>query len=515
MMCHIEIKGKKSALRSAPESDEGLLGMAHEYQTLHVLGWVEREEQDVLGAGQKRNLVCHGHVSLPDVTAAYSDASLSLSLPLYDARTPRPACRPSQEDSQAGSDPQGGGGLRAVGRVFQRLTRRKVAADEDEWGDKQGLGADWWTVALPDNLVKDIEASVMAGESRCGAEGRTSVVFEARGCWWETEVSAEVAGVDGKRGNDEMVVGMGAGGVREVRVRLPWERKCLGSVDVQLLHTRTQQEKQLLESRRQAEEKILSQLHRLVSHCEPNTMVNLSSEEEEEVGGLRFPQALTLAVPAPRAVPLAPLYRTLFRAGVELQFITSFLRRHSLSPPSSTRNEEWAGESCGLEEWEAVGSASIRAAEASDSCVAREVVVDMLVAKGRTLLVHIFSGLVEEVLAAGRDLDIEPSKPPPEKPTDEWKKGVLAEEEARQDKCELLAEVVVRFFDAAKNNLQGTLDSAAAAAKGVGDGGQEAHHIWLFLMGIRSALRKLSGPKDEGGGGEFGGGGRPLFLYQV
>ena len=135
--------------------------------------------------------------------------------------------------------------------------------------------------------------------------------------------------------------------------------------------------------------------------------------------------------------------------------------------------------------------------------MAREVVVDMLVAKGRTLLVHIFSGLVEEVLAAGRDLDIEPSKPPPEKPTEEWRKGVLAEEEARQDKCELLAEVVVRFFDAAKKNLQGTLDSAAAA-KGVGEGGDEAHHIWLFLMGIRSALRKLSGPKDEGGGRNSG-----------
>ncbi len=144
--------------------------------------------------------------------------------------------------------------------------------------------------------------------------------------------------------------------------------------------------------------------------------------------------------------------------------------------------------------------------------MAREVVVDMLVAKGRTLLVHIFSGLVEEVLAAGRDLDIEPSKPPPEKPTEEWKKGVLAEEEARQDKCELLAEVVVRFFDAAKNNLQGTLDSAA---KGVDEGGDEAHHIWLFLMGIRSALRKLSVPEDERGREEFGGWVRPLFLYQV
>ena len=96
----------------------------------------------------------------------------------------------------------------------------------------------------------------------------------------------------------------------------------------------------------------------------------------------------------------------------------------------------------------------------------------------------------------------------------QMKKGVLAEEEARQDKCELLAEVVVRFFDAAKNNLQGTLDSAAAA-KGVGEGGDETHHIWLFLMGIRSALRKLNLPRAEGGGEEFGGWVRPMFLCQV
>ena len=160
----------------------------------------------------------------------------------------------------------GAGRLRAVGRVqhvLQRLTNKEGKASAEQApaapGGAVGSVADWWTVPLPAEAVTMLEGAVAVGEG--GGVAREQVVcgvaYEARGCWWQSQVSAVAAGLVAEGDEDDGAMGLGVGGARvgerRVRVRLPAERKVLGSVEVQLLLTRTQGEKQ----RRQARQQVL------------------------------------------------------------------------------------------------------------------------------------------------------------------------------------------------------------------------------------------------------------------
>jgi hypothetical protein len=217
----------------------GCAGMSDEYQLLHVLGWKEEEAT----ASRPRTLLCHGSVALPELlTATYSDASLSIPLALYSAQTPLPACGELENGAEEGGE--GRGGLRAVGRVLQLLTQKKGAGEGAVHEEDGAGGTDWWTVPLAADVVKGLEAAVEAEEGR-GTGGKhveSAVVYEARGCWWQTQVSAEAAGVLGGGAEEGMGMGVGLGiaGERRVRVRLPPERQLLATVDVQLILTRTQ-----------------------------------------------------------------------------------------------------------------------------------------------------------------------------------------------------------------------------------------------------------------------------------
>ena len=93
----------------------------------------------------------------------------------------------------------------------------------------------------------------------------------------------------------------------------------MGSVDVQLLLTRTQAEKQRLQRAKSAQQLRIQPLHALMCRASPTHAVggraSVGHKEEKGDCGLKFSQALILGVPAPRAVVLAPLYRILLRAG--------------------------------------------------------------------------------------------------------------------------------------------------------------------------------------------------------
>ena len=213
--------------------------MSDEYQLLHVLGWQEEEAT----ASRPRTLLCHGSVALPELlTATSSDASLSIPLALYSAQTPLPACGELQNGTEEGGE--GRAGLKAVGRVLQLLTKKKGASEGAMHEEDGAGGTDWWTVPLAGDVIKGLEAAVEVEDGR-GSGGKhveSAAVYEARGCWWQTQVSAEAAGVLGGGAEEGMGirVGLGVAGERRVRVRLPPERQLLATVDVQLTLTRTQ-----------------------------------------------------------------------------------------------------------------------------------------------------------------------------------------------------------------------------------------------------------------------------------
>lgn len=204
-----------------------------------MLGWREAEG----AGGLPRALLCHGSVALPDLMDTYSDASVSLPLSLYSAQTPFSACGELQEATDEGDE--GKGRLGAVGRVLQRLTQKRGAGDGSAVHEADDVkSSDWWTVALTSDVVKSLEAAVAVGdgEGSSGQSVTSAVVYEARGCWWQTQVSAEAAGVLGDGADEGLGIGLGqaVGGKRRVRVRLPWQRPLLACVDLQLLLTRTQ-----------------------------------------------------------------------------------------------------------------------------------------------------------------------------------------------------------------------------------------------------------------------------------
>ena len=316
----VTTNGKRAAVRAAPESDECLLGLPDQFQILHILAWSESSIPcDNNRGARQRSLVMHAHVMLADIAATFSDTTASFSLPLYSAQTQHSACRQGKAEGEVHRDEGRDKGLmRSLNRLMKKadvLGQAAVGAPSALAGDEE------WALKLPPALA----------QGHC-----ESLVFEARGCWWETTMIKDMA----SEGQDKMTEGLD-----EVRVRLPFKRACVAVVDIRLRLTRTQAEKRRLQVLKAAHDSRLQPLRAL--------LIPHDSDGKAETGswcillatiqalGSHAPSALSAAAgPHPARIEpshnalgdfgvasshhsfaLQAVYRLILSAGIELSLI--------------------------------------------------------------------------------------------------------------------------------------------------------------------------------------------------